>query len=406
MQLHYSIVMNLISENQKYKTLLLNNFIRYVKIWSESSGEQAEKGVFPSTPQQWDMANTLKDELTALGMQNVTVTDKCYVYANYPASDDMQNSDSVLFLAHMDTVDEVSGKNVNPQIINDGTNFTKDKTDTIITTDKKTLLGGDDKAGIAAIMTALAYITSEKCSHSAVEVIFSPDEETGHGMDFVPTELIKSKYAYTVDGGDLGEMETECFNAWSATVNFTGKACHTGYAKKGDMINANLMLASFLSKLPVNKMPQTTEGFEGFIAPMESSATIESGTLNLLLRSFSNTEIDEEKNIIMKLADKVKDETGGIVTVTFKQQYLNMKEKLDENPRVVERVVKAFKEANVNVVNSPIRGGTDGSRLTEMGIPTPNIFTGSHEFHSRNEWCSLNQMAKASDIILNILFDK
>lgn len=398
--------MNLISENPKYKSLLLNNFIKYVKIWSESSGEEAEKGVFPSTPQQWDMANTLSEELKALGMQNVTVTDKCYVYANYPASEDMKTADSVLFLAHMDTVDEVTGKNVNPQIIQNGTGYTDDKNDTIITTDKTTLLGGDDKAGVAAIMTALAFITGEKCSHSAVEVIFSPDEETGHGMDYVPMELIKSKYAYTVDGGDLGEMETECFNAWSATVKFTGKACHTGYAKKGGMINANLMLSSFLSKLPVDKMPQTTEGFEGFIAPMESSATIENATLSLLLRAFNIEEIEAEKQLLQKLAEQVQPEMGGIVTIEFKQQYLNMKEKLAENPRVVERVVKAFEAAKVPVVNSPIRGGTDGSRLTEMGIPTPNIFTGSHQFHSRNEWCSLNQMAKASDIIVNILLDK
>lgn len=398
--------MNLISENEKYKNLLLNNFISYVKIWSESSGEQADKGVFPSTPQQWDIANTLCQQLKDMGMEQVQVTDKCYVYANLPASKDMENADSVLFLAHMDTVDEVTGKNVQPQIIKDDGSYTGDRTDTIITTDKKTLLGGDDKAGIATILTSLEYIIKEKCSHSAVEVIFSPDEETGHGMDFVPLELIKSKYAYTVDGGDLGEMETECFNAWSATVTFTGKACHTGYAKKGGMINANLMLSSFLAKLPLDKMPQTTEGFEGFIAPMESSATIESGNLSLLLRAFNMEEIEEEKQLLQKIALQVEKESGGIVTVEFKQQYLNMKEKLMENPRVVERVVKAFEAANVPVINTPIRGGTDGSRLTEMGIPTPNIFTGSHLFHSRNEWCSLNQMAKASDIILNILIEK
>lgn len=387
--------MNLISENQKYKDILLKNFINYVKICSQSSSEQAEKNIFPSTKEQWDMANALCNQLKELGMKNVTLTDKCYVYANLPCSKDMCDVDSVLFLAHMDTSEEVSGKNVQPQIIN------KDD-DIIITSDKSTLLGGDDKAGIAEIMTAIEFIIKEELSHSNIEVLFTPDEETGHGMDYVPLNLIKSKYAYTIDGGSCGEMETECFNAYSAKITFSGKACHTGYAKKGGMINANLMLSSFLQKLPKERLPETTEHYEGFIAPMESSSCIEKATLNLLLRSFYMKEIESQKKMILDFASQIEKESGGKVEVIFTEQYLNMKEKLLENQNVISRVTKAFEKANVKIINTPIRGGTDGSRLTQMGIPTPNIFTGAHEFHSRNEWCSLNQMSKAADIIVNI----
>lgn len=398
--------MNLISENKKYKDLLLENFITYVKIWSESSEVQAEQNIFPSTPQQWDMANHLANQLKEIGMKNVTVTDKCYVYANLEASADYKNKEAVLFLAHMDTVDEVSGKDVKPVIINGGKGFTEDDTDTIITSDKTTLLGGDDKAGVAAIMTALTFVCQENRPHGAVEVIFSPDEETGHGMDYVPMDLIKSKYAYTVDGGDLGEMETECFNAFSAKIHFTGKACHTGYAKANGMINANLMLSYFLSKLPSGKLPETTENFEGFIAPMDCQGTIEEASLSLLLRAFTMDEIKAEEKLLNDILNETQEKFGGKIEMKIKQQYLNMKQKLDENPEVVMRITDAFEKAGVQIVNKPIRGGTDGSRLTEMGIPTPNIFTGAHEFHSRNEWCSLNQMSKASDIILNVLIEK
>lgn len=398
--------MNLISKNLEYKNILLENFVNYVKTWSESSEEQAEKGIFPSTQQQWDMAKVLENQLKKIGMKNVTVTDKCYVYANLEASSGFENKEPVLFLAHMDTVDEVSGKNVNPVIINNGKDYTDDETDTIITTDKNTLLGADDKAGIAAIMTALTYICTEDCEHGAVEVIFSPDEETGHGMDYVPVNLIKSKYAYTVDGGDLGEMETECFNAYSAKVTFTGKACHTGYAKENRMINANLMLADFLSKIPQNMRPETTENYEPFIAAMDCQSCIENASLSLLLRAFNIEEINQEMDLLKKFAKETMDKTGGKVEIIFKEQYLNMKQKMDENPQVIKRITNAFEKAGVKIINKPIRGGTDGSRLTQMGIPTPNIFTGAHEFHSRNEWCSLNQMAKASDIVLNVLLEK
>ena len=379
--------------NDSLKEKLLERFVKYVQIWSESDSEAADRGIFPSSSRQWDMAKCLEEELKALGLK-VTVTENCYVYAFLEGN--CSDKDSVLFLAHMDTVDEVTGKNVKPVI-------TKEGNDTIIHSDGTTLLGGDDKAGIAAIMTCLEFLTENPdFKHKPVEVIFSPDEETGHGMDRVPLELIKSKYAFTVDGGSEGEMEAECFNAWSAKVELVGKACHTGDAKAGGMINAGLMAADFVSALPKKMRPETTEGYQGFIAVMNTNATIEKAVIDLLLRSFSPEEINKEKKIIEKCAEKTAKKFGGQHQLAFKQQYLNMKEKIDENPLVMQRLIKAYQEAGVKINQKPIRGGTDGSTLTQKGIPTPNIFTGAHEFHSRNEWVSLNQMAKASDIVINL----
>ena len=393
--------MNYISDNESNKNKLLERFVQYVKIWSESDEESAEKGVFPSTERQFDLAKVLERELKELGLQNVQVTKDCYVYGFLPGNLDNKNTDPILLLAHMDTTQEVSGKNVKPQLkkVNQ-----ENESDIIITSDGTTLLGGDDKAGVAAIMsTAAFFVENPKIKHRPLEIIFSPDEETGHGMDKVPLKLIKSKCAYTVDGGNLGEMETECFNAWSASITFTGKATHTGYAKQGGMVNANVMASAFVTALPRHKAPETTEKYEGFIAPMKISSTIESATVDLLLRSFTIEEIEQEKQIIKNIARSVESSFGGKVKVTFKQQYLNMKEKMDQQPEVVSRLKKAYTDAGVEIIQNPIRGGTDGSRLTEMGIPTPNIFTGAHEIHSRNEWVSLNQMSKAADVLINLL---
>lgn len=397
--------MNLISDNKDYKQKLQDTFIRYAKTWSESNGEAADKGIFPSTPQQRDFAKMVLQELKNLGIESAVLTDDCYIYASIAGTGKLSDKESVLLLAHMDTVDEVSGKNVNPVILTGAaaTEFTSDN-DVIIKSDGSTLLGGDDKAGMAAIMTSVEYLLEHKdVEHRPFEIIFSPDEETGHGMDKVPMDLIKSKFGYTVDGGEEGEMETECFNAWACTVEFTGKACHTGDGKQNGMINANLMMAKFISQLPADKRPETTEGHEGFIAIMKTAGSIESASCDLLLRAFTMDEINLEKWLIEKIGAAVEEETGGKVSVFFDQQYLNMKENLDKNPQVVQILEKAFEMAKVRIINKPIRGGTDGSRLTEMGIPTPNIFTGAHEFHSRNEWVSLNQMSKAADILLNIL---
>lgn len=385
--------MNYVFNNDEYKNKLLERFLRYVKIWTESDGAAADNGVFPSTQRQFDLARVLESELNAFGLQEVQVTDDCYVYGYLPGN----NEAPILLLAHMDTVDEVTGKDVQPVLTEEGE-------DTIIHSDGTTLLGGDDKAGVSAIMECLEYLTAHpEFPHCPIEVIFSPDEETGHGMDKVPLNLIKSKYAYTVDGGAEGELESECFNAWSCQAEFTGKACHTGDAKALGMINAALMAGDFVSKLPHDKLPETTEDHEGFIALMEINGTIEKASAQFLLRAFNIEEIEAEKRLLDRNANEIMKKYGGMVELTFKQQYLNMKDTLDKHPQVVQRLENAYKEAGVHIIRKPIRGGTDGSRLTEMGIPTPNIFTGGHEFHSRNEWVSLNSMCKAADVLINIV---
>ena len=329
-------------------------------------------------------------------------------------------------LAHMDTVEEVSGENVNAIVefgydgrkidLECGSSLNPENDEflalagknreTIIRTDGKTLLGADDKAGVAAIMSALEYFHNHKeIEHQAIEVIFSPDEETGHGMDNVPLNLLKSKYAYTVDGGHIGELETECFNAFGSIVEFTGVSTHTGSAR-GKLVNANTMASSFVANLPRQMSPETTDGYEGFIAPMSIDGTIENAKVSLILRDFTKDGIESKKSLVDKIAEATAASFGGKAKTTHTQQYLNMKDGLDKNPEVVKNLVAAYKKAGVEPVLVPIRGGTDGSRLTEMGIPTPNIFTGGHNYHSRNEWCSLNQMCKVVEILVNLTSEK
>ncbi len=407
--------MNYIYGNKDEENKLLDRFCRYVKIWSESDGKAADSGIFPSTERQWELAKILVKELRNLGTRNVYLTDYCYVVAKIDSNivdpEERKKYPTILLMAHMDTVDEVTGENVKPVIsILSDTESPTGQADTIIRSDGTTLLGADDKAGVSAIMAAVEYLMNhyeeEGLKHGPIEVMFSPDEETGHGMDKVPLNILKADFAVTVDGGDEGELESECFNAWACTVRFTGKACHTGDAKTNGMINAVTLAGAFAANLPHDMAPETTEGYQGFIAPMEISGSIESAYVDLLLRSFNIEEIEKEKEIIKTTADAVVSKFGGSYELDFRQQYLNMKEKMDQHPQIMERLEKAYEDSGVKVVKKPIRGGTDGSRLTELGIPTPNIFTGAHEFHSRNEWCSLNQMSKAADVLINLITSK
>ena len=294
--------MNYINNDAGYKKRLLERFLTYVKIWTESDSQAADQGVFPSTRRQFELARLLESQLNDFGLEQVQVTQDCYVYGYLPAVPELVEGPAaapVLLLAHMDTVDEVSGKDVKPVLTEDGG-------DTIIHSDGTTLLGGDDKAGVAAIMECLEYLHEHpELEHCPIEVIFSPDEETGHGMDKVPLELIKSKSAYTVDGGAEGELEYECFNAWACTAEFFGKACHTGDAKALGMVNAALMAGTFVSMLPHDKLPETTEGHEGFIALMEIDGTIEKASAQFLLRAFNMEEIEAEKRLLERNANEI-----------------------------------------------------------------------------------------------------
>ncbi|MCR5288630.1 MAG: peptidase T [Treponema sp.] len=415
--------MKYLQSNSIEEKALLDRFIRYVKTYSTSSQENADKGITPSTPQQAEFAKQLAAEMEQLPLADVQISEHSYVYGYLPATKGKESLPSFCVMAHMDTVEEVSGKDVKPNIIKnyDGSAITLAnglvldpaanpalvqagaERDTIITTDGTTLLGADDKAGIAAIMTAMAYLVAHpEVSHGKIEVMFSPDEETGHGMDRVPLKTITSKRAYTVDGGHIGELETECFTAFRSDVTFTGKSTHTGTARAEKMVNAVSMAAAFVASLPRHEAPETTDGHEGFYAPMDISGSIETAHVMLLLRDFSATGMEQRKTLVQTIAQSVATSYGGSVTVQHTQQYLNMKEKLDTEPEVVQNLYKAYNNAGITPVNVPIRGGTDGSRLTEMGIPTPNIFTGGHNYHSRYEWASLSQMLSAAEVILQL----
>ena len=388
--------MKYLKKDSAWEKELLARFIDYAKTFSTSSSAAADKGVQPSTECQRVFADKIAAELSALGFEGVQVTKYGYVYAYIPANLAGTAAKPFCLLAHLDTVEECSGKNVKPQVKKSGD-------DTIITSDGTTLLGGDDKAGLAAIVTALHYLlANKKIAHPKIEICFSPDEETGHGMDNVPLDLIKSKFAYTVDGGHIGELECECFNAYKSEVVFTGKAAHTGDARAAKMVNAISAASLFVQSLPKTEAPETTDGYDGFFAPFEISGSMEKARVALLLRDFDSDGMERRKKLVKKLADSAAASYGASVKVKHTQQYLNMKKGIEKASFVKERLVQAYKESGAEPVFKPIRGGTDGSRLTEMGIPCPNIFTGAHQFHSEREWVSLGQMLCAADIIVNL----
>lgn len=401
---------------------LLDRFLSYVQICTQSDSELADKGIQPSTECQWDLAKLLSSQLKELGLCDVKVTDFCYTYGFLPASNGLEEKEPFCLLAHMDTVEEVSGKDVKPIVHKeyDGSPITLpygnildpandaalklsgEEKDTIITSSGHTLLGGDDKAGLAAIMTMLEHLVQNpQIKHGPIEVIFSPDEETGHGMDHVPLELLKSKFAYTVDGSHIGELEKECFNAYKADVLFTGKSKHTGDARP-DMVNAVNVAAAFVANLPRHQMPETTDHYQGFYCPMKIEGSMEEAKVSLILRDFSMEGMKERLETVEVLAQTTARLFGAKVQVQTEQQYLNMNDGMQKAPQVVDNLIKAYENAGIDVNFKPIRGGTDGSRLTEMGIPTPNIFTGAHSYHSRNEWVSLSQMAAATQILVEL----
>ena len=408
--------------NDKIAQPLLERFLRYVQTWTTSDADKADKGIIPSTERQRDFAQKLERELHDLGIEDVHVTDHAYVCARIPASKGYEKAPSIGLLAHMDTAEEVSGKDVRPQVIKnyDGSpvrlkeNVVLDPAqdtalllsvgETIITTDGTTLLGADDKAGIASIMTALdMLLNTDKKPHGPIEVIFNPDEETGHGMDKVPLDWLRSKQCYTIDGGHIGELESECFTAWKSEITFNGKAKHTGTARP-DMVNAVTMAAAFVNLLPQNESPEATDGYLGFYAPMQISGHIERANVLLYLRDYTDEAMERRKKTVGVLAKAMEHKfPGSSVKVKHTKQYVNMKGNLDKNPEVMETLLKAAKKVGVEPVSKPIRGGTDGSRLTEMGRPTPNVFNGGHNFHSRREWASLNQMTYAVGLILELI---
>jgi len=412
-----------------FQDRLLDRFVRYTAIGTQSNREKADSGIIPSSDSQREFARLLVEELRAIGVTDVTLDNNCYVLAHVAASSGLEGKKSFGLCAHMDTASDAPGDNVKPQVHRnwDGktialeSGFTLDpafdgelaacaeraakagKPDTIITSDGTTLLGADDKAGIAGIVTLVEYLIEHAdVRHGPIEILFSPDEETGHGMDCVPLAALRSRAFYTVDGGALGELETECFNAWKADVTFTGISAHLG-AARGKMVNAVTMAASFVDSLPAQESPEATDGYYGYFCPLEIGGSAETAKLTVFLRDFDQSAMNARLARLDDIASGVRARfPGGRIEIKKTEQYRNMKEKLDAAPEILALLRKATDRAGVESFMKPIRGGTDGSRLTELGIPTPNIFTGGHNYHSRTEWASLSEMTSMVNTLIEL----
>lgn len=395
---------------------LLERFLRYVKV-NTKSDERSE--TTPSTACQLDLARILKDECEKMGLKEVTLDDKGYVMATLP-SNIKENVPVIGFIAHMDTSPDFKGEGVNPQIVEyNGGNIYLNKDihlsessypvlkkligETIITTDGTTLLGADDKNGIAEIMTAMSYLIKHpEISHGKIRIAFTPDEEVGRGADFFDVEKFGADFAYTIDGGALGELECENFNASSAIVKVNGSNIHPGYAKD-KMKNSILIAYEFHNELPQNESPQHTSGYEGFYHLNDIEGSVESTTLTYILRDFETDGIDNRKNKLNDIKEKLNSKYGdGTVEIILKDQYKNMKEIIDKYPEVMERAKKAMEALDIVPKLVPIRGGTDGSRLSFMGLPCPNIFTGGYNFHGKYEFTVVSYMELACKTIIEI----
>jgi tripeptide aminopeptidase len=399
--------------------LIVPRFLKYVRIWTTSDRRVEET---PSTAGQWELAKALVRELEDLGISDTELTDLCYVIARLPPTAGKEGAPAVGFMAHLDTASDVPGRDVKPILeknysgarINLAAGLCLDpesdpdlaahKGRDLIHTDGTTLLGADDKAGIAILMAALEYLGRHpEIPHGPVEVIFTPDEESGKGLPDFPLEKIRARGCYTVDGGPQGELEAECFNAYQADIEFKGRAIHVGTAR-GILANAVAMAASFVSLLPRSESPEATDGYYGYYCPMGIQGDLENAHLEVFLRDFEQKGMERRLAALESFARTVEAQfPSGAVTVRPKLQYLNMKEKIQKRPEVMELLQKAFTRAGVEARQKPIRGGTDGSRLTELGIPTPNIFTGGRNFHSRLEWVSVDEMAAASRVVIELV---
>jgi tripeptide aminopeptidase len=399
---------------------IIERFTKYVQVDTQSD---PNSDTCPSTPGQWTLAKMLVEELKAIGMEEVTIDENGYIMATLPANTD-KDVPTIGFLAHMDTAPEFTGANVKPQIVEnyDGNDIIlnealhivlspKDfpelanyKGHTLITTDGTTLLGADNKAGIAEIMTAMAYLIQHpEIKHGKVRVAFTPDEEIGRGPHKFDVAKFGAKYAYTVDGGPLGELEYESFNAAEAKIKFKGKNVHPGTAK-GKMINSMKIAMEFHAQLPANEAPEHTEGYEGFYHLLSFQGNVEETTLHYIIRDFDREQFEARKTKMWEIAAKLQEKYGKErIAIEIKDQYYNMREKIEPVREVVDIAYEAMKNLNIEPKISPIRGGTDGSQLSYMGLPTPNIFTGGENFHGRYEYISVDNMIKATNVIIEII---
>lgn len=392
-------------------------FLEYVKFDTQSS---VSTGTTPSTDKQLVLAKALHDELISVGMKDVTLDKNGYVMATLPANTE-KKVPTIGFISHMDTAPDYSGKDVNPQLIeykggdiklNENTLLkVKDFPEveeyigkTLITSDGTTLLGADDKAGVSEIITAMEYlINNPEIKHGTIKVAFTPDEEIGEGADHFDVEKFGADFAYTVDGGALGELEYENFNAAGVKVIINGRNVHPGSAKN-KMINSQQIAMELHNLLPFNERPEYTCDYEGFFMLSDMIGTIEKSTMTYIIRDHCRSKFEDKKNLFKEVVDFLNKKYGeGTVEVTIKDQYYNMKEKVEPSIHIVETAVEAMKSLNIDPIVVPIRGGTDGARLSFMGLPTPNLFTGGHNFHGKYEFIPIDSMEKAVETIVKII---
>ncbi len=397
---------------------LIDRFLRYVSVDTQSDEDSQSQ---PSTAKQLNLLKMLRDELETMGVK-AELDEYGYVMATVPANTE-KKVPKIGFISHVDTAPDAPGDQIKPQIIENydggkillkGTGayldpevfpeMTKYKGQTLITTDGTTLLGADDKAGVAAIMNAVQYMREHpEFKHGEIKVGFTPDEEIGRGVVKFDVKKFGADYAYTMDGGEVGELECENFNAASAKIHIQGRNVHPGYAK-GKMKNVIIIAQEFNAMLPVEQRPEYTEGYEGFYHIISFKGSVEEADFSYIIRDHDREKFEEKKKFIQTVADFINAKYGeGTCTATVKDQYYNMKEQVLPHWHIVEKAVKAMEEAGIKAKIQPIRGGTDGANLSFMGLPCPNIFAGGLNFHGRLEFVPLESIEKASEVIRNII---
>ncbi len=398
---------------------ITKRFIKYITIDTQSDPENP---AFPSTEKQWDLAKVLVEDLKKIGMQDVTLDDNCYIMATLPSNVDFEVP-TIGFIAHIDTSPDYTGTNVNPQIHEnyDGKDLVLNekesivlspdyfedlllyKGQTLITTDGTTLLGADDKAGVTEIVTAMEYLINyPEIKHGKIRIAFTPDEEVGKGAHKFDVEKFGAEWAYTMDGSQVGELEYENFNAAGAKVTINGKIVHPGYAK-GKMINSMLIANEFIAALPEKEIPQETEGYEGFFHLYSVKGEVEKTELQYIIRDHDMGLFKERKKYFLEIADNINKKLGKeAIEVEITDQYYNMREKVEPVMHIVDIAEEAMKDLGIKPLIKAIRGGTDGSQLSYMGLPCPNIFAGGHNFHGRYEYVPVESMEKAVEVIVKI----
>lgn len=397
---------------------VVDRFLKYVKFDTESS---TETGTTPSTPGQMVLARELEKELHEMGLEDISLDEKGYIMATLPANTDKEVP-TIGFVAHMDTSPDLTGKDVNPQIVKnyDGKDIILNKDlnivlspndfpemqdyvgQDLIVTDGKTLLGADDKAGIAEILTAIKYLKDHpEIKHGKIRIGFTPDEEIGAGADYFDVKKFGCEWAYTMDGGPIGELEYENFNAAGVKINIQGRSVHPGYAKD-KMVNALVVANKLVSLLPSNERPEHTTGYEGFYHLTNISGTVDAATVGYIIRDHDREIFEKRKQGMLDTIAFINKLYPDSTTVEIKDQYYNMREKVEPVKHVVNLAFEAMTAVGVTPIVKPIRGGTDGARLSFMGLPCPNIFAGGHNFHGRYEFVPIQSMEKAVQVIVKI----